>query len=428
MLSPKGLILQLYRNWEIIEELATLSREYPAFELDLLVRVISQYKQEECDTNTVLSRLVHNDILQPMRRTSDYQLNPLVMDFVRGLTQENELGLSEVLRARVEAIKEATAQILKGLESADNDLLRMGAQKMAELTRKISQQLVQDKQAIFEIAELARSADINMPMERRYREVFEVYDQYVEPMNEMMDCGLGGRFYPLLESAERALDKVVDRLSIRGSIYQQQLMMRQIAYQVKDLRYLGRITAQQCADTLLPLREEGRQHNRLSSVISKQISQIRKKGLQRGLRREGLPVWQNRRCTRVQLGNEIRELMGEFMCFESIAHLFPEEKNLPDSQIIRWVDENELHNTLMKSLPVHNLMIWLKLHYPALPDAELLRLYHDLVRGTDWECRLSAESNTTALESISVTYHPHALSISSLKDPNKEDDNEKESH
>ncbi|MGF1726522.1 hypothetical protein [Photobacterium nomapromontoriensis] len=423
MAAPKSLIFQLHRHWEVVEELARLSREHPAFELRMLEHVINQYKHKESDSNSVLSALVNADVLQSMSRTSDYQLNPLVMDFVRGLTQEHELGLSDVLRVRVEAIKEATGQILKGLEESDNDLLRSGAHKLAELTRKIAQQLAQDKQAIFEIAEQARSADINMPMERRYREVLEVYDQYVEPMNEMMDSGLGGRFYPLLESAEHALDKVVDTLSIRGSLYQQRLMMRQIAYQVKDLRYQGRITAQQCADTLLPLREEVRQHNRLSSIISKQISQVRKKGLVRGLISEGLPVWQSRRSTRVQLGNEIRELMAEFMYFEPIAVPFPDEGASPDSPLIRWVDEDELRSNLMNSLPITNLMIWLKQHYLYLPDAELLRLYHDLVRETHWQSTLSQKQSTTALNSILVTFHPHELGLSIAQASVEDNDN-----
>lgn len=279
---PLKSCFQLHRHWEVVEQLTRLSREFPAFELRILEQVINQYKNKDADSNSVLASLINADILQPISRSSDYQLNTLVMDFVRGLTHEYELGLSAVLKARVEAIKNATSQVLKGLEDTDNDLLRSGANQLSELTRKIAQQLTQDKQAIFDIAEAAKSADTNVPIERRYREVLEVYDQYVEPMNEMMDSGLGGSFYPLLEKAEEALDKAVDTLAIRGSLYQQRLAMRQIAYQVKDLRYQGRVIAQQCADTLLPLREEARLHNQLSAVISKQISQVRKKGLVRG--------------------------------------------------------------------------------------------------------------------------------------------------
>lgn len=331
------------------------------------------------------------------------------MDFVRGLTQEHELGLSAVLKARVDAIKDATSQVLEGLEESDNDLLRTGANRLSELVRKITQQLTQDKQAIFEIAEVAKSADTSVPIERRYREVLQVYDQYVEPMNEMMDSGLGGSFYPLLEKAEESLDAAVEILSMRGSLYQQTLAMRQIAYQVKDLRYQGRVIALQCADTLLPLREEARQHNQLSAVISKQLSQVRKKGLARGLSANGLPMWKSSRVTKIQLGDEIRELMAEFMDFKPSSIPFPDEEETPISPPISWVDEELLRQRLVDALPVTNLMMWLRENYLELPDAELLRLYHELVRDSQWQSTLGDNENTTELHTIAVTYYPHEI-------------------
>ncbi|WP_224215290.1 hypothetical protein [Vibrio metschnikovii] len=377
MVAPKSLIYQLHRHWEVVEQLTRLSREFPAFQLRILEQVINQYKNKDADTNTVLTSLINADILQPICRSSDYQINTLVVDFVRGLTQEHELGLSAVLKARVEAIKNATSQVLKGLEDTDNDLLRTGANQLSELTRKITQQLTQDKQAIFDIAEAAKSADTSVPIERRYREVLEVYDKYVEPMNEMMDSGLGGSFYPLLEKAEEALDKAVDTLAIRGSLYQQRLAMRQIAYQVKDLRYQGRIIAQQCADTLLPLREEARLHNQLSAVISKQISQVRKKGLVRGLNAVGLPIWKTSRTSKIQIGNEVRQLMAEFLNFKPSSIVFPDEVSLPDNLLVNWIDEQRLREQLSEALPVENLMIWLTTHYRYLSDTELLRRFRN---------------------------------------------------
>ncbi|CAK2075174.1 conserved hypothetical protein [Vibrio crassostreae] len=409
MVTPKSLIFQLHQHWEVVEQLTRLSREVPAFEFRMLEKVINQHKNKTMDSNSVLTSLVNADILQPINRSSDYQLNTLVVDFVRGLSQEHELGLSAVLKARIDAIKDATGQVLEGLDEEDNYLLRTGANRLSELLRKITQQLTQDKQAIFEIAELAKSADTNTPIERRYREVLEVYDQYVEPMNEMMDSGLGGSFYPLLEKAEEALDHAVDMLSIRGSLYQQRLAMRQIAYQVKDLRYQGRVIAQQCADTLLPLREESRQHNQLSAVVSKQLSQVRKKGLVRGLNSNGLPLWKGNRVTKIQLDNQVRELMAEFMNFEPSSIPFPDEEEVPASSIVNWVDEEYLREQLAHALPVENLMTWLSGNYRHLPDAELLRLYHELVRDHQWESTLGVNSNTTELNTVVVTYHPHEI-------------------
>jgi hypothetical protein len=52
-------------------------------------------------------------------RSSDLQLNAYVLEFVRGLTREHELGLAAVLQARVAAIREATEALNEGMLGAD---------------------------------------------------------------------------------------------------------------------------------------------------------------------------------------------------------------------------------------------------------------------------------------------------------------------
>lgn len=201
--------------------------------------------------------------------------------------------------------------------------------------------------------------------------------------------------------------------------------MRQIAYQVKDLRYQGRIIAQQCADTLLPLREEARLHNQLSAVISKQISQVRKKGLVRGLNAVGLPLWKTSRTSKIQIGNEVRELMAEFLSFEPNSIPFPDEEELSDSLLVNWSDELRLREQLAAALPVENLMTWLSTHYRYLPDTELLRLYHELVREPQWQSLLGPNPCTTTLSTVSVTYHPHQLTTLTRSSSTKGIDNAK---
>ena len=79
--------------------------------------------------------------------------------------------------------------------------MRTAAARLSELLRQISHQFDQDRHAILELAEQAKSGDSGMPLARRYRRVLDAYDQYVEPMNQMMDTGASGTFYRYLESA-----------------------------------------------------------------------------------------------------------------------------------------------------------------------------------------------------------------------------------
>ncbi len=99
MASPKSLVRQLYQHWDIIEHLCRLSRELPVFEPSRVIRVIEHLGTGDRETEPieVLRSLQTTDLLQTLGRSDDLQINPLILDFVRGLTREHELGLSAVL-------------------------------------------------------------------------------------------------------------------------------------------------------------------------------------------------------------------------------------------------------------------------------------------------------------------------------------------
>lgn len=416
MATPKGLVFQLHKHWDVIEALTHASREWPAFEesqvLNIISRLFSPLNNET--PADILRSLCNNDLLFRSSRTTNFELNPLVLEFVRGLTHEHELGLSSVLKARVEGIKQATEQVSEGLNQSDHDLLRQGATRLAELFRQISQQLDQDRHAILEIAENAKASDVSIPVSRRYNEVLAAYDQYVEPMNEMMDSGLSGTFYPYLEKAEQALDRAVEALSIQGGLYSHRLQLKQIAYQAKELRRLGRIVSQQCADTLLPLREEARRNNELSAAISYLLGRVRKQGLSRALNPKStdnsIPTWWQERLKRVTVGDAVRVLMADAMSFSPAKENFPEDVAV--NQVIQesLVDEQAVITHLKSSLPVENLMLWLKQNYQELPDNAVLQLYHDLVREQDaWSSRYHDNTVDTDLRELQITYYPHRI-------------------
>lgn len=415
MASPRSLVSQLHRYWDVVESLTQASRELPAFdESQVLAIIASHHPQSTVDEQgAILRALCHADLLLVLSRSGSLQLNPLVLDFVRGLIREHELGLSSVLKARVEALRQATVQVGEGLNRHDPDLMRRGATRLAELFRQIIQQLDQDRHALLNLAEQAKSSDTAMPVARRYEAVLEAYDQYVEPMNEMMDSGLGGNFYPYLAAAEQALDSAVETLSVRGALYTHRLQMRYVAYQAKELRHLGRIVAQQCADTLLPLREEARQHNELSAAISYLLGRVRKQGLQRGLSEASassrLPVWQRQRRSRLSLGDEVRSLMAEARDYVPQQVRFPQALAGDPLDLGAWVDEAALRRALQADLPVDNLLTWLQQYCRGVPDAVLLRLYDDLVRESLWVTKLQATAAATDLLQVRVRYHPHQL-------------------
>lgn len=412
LINPRSIIHALHLHWDIIESLVLLGRDFPSFDSAQVVEVIARRSptktQEECEA--VLRQLVSTELLQLMPRGSALQVQPLVLEFVRGLTREHELGLSAVLKARVDAIKSATQKLTEGLQLRDTDQLRQSAAQLSELFRQIGQQLDQDRHAILELAERAKSKDANLPIGRRYSEVLAAYDDYVAPMAEMMDSGPSGTFYRHLEVAEHALDDAVETLTIQGALYTQRLSMRQVAFQAKELRRLGREVLKHCSDTLLPLREEIRQHNALSTAISQLLGRIRKRGLNATLKSRDLPLWRRDTTRRVSVGDEVMTLMAEALHFQPASLAFPEE--LVDVEPIEMdlIDETTFLGQLREELPVLNLLAWLNQRFPGVTDATVLRLYHSLIERKDLEVTVADCSTPQDLKTLRVVHHVHALS------------------
>ena len=416
MANPRSLIYALYTHWDTVEVLVRLSREFAVLTSDQVLGCIAKVSPQ-LDAEALggaLRAMVNADILQPCARSSDLQLNAYVLDFVRGLTREHELGLAAVLQARVAAIREATEALNEGMQGIDMDRARGAANKLAELFRQISLQLDQDRHALLELAEDAKSADASMPIAKRYRRVLEAYDQYVEPMNQMMDTGPQGTFYRYLEDAERSLDLAFEQLSVQGGLYSHRLQLRQVAHQAKELRRFGRLIAQQCADTVLPLREEMRQHNALTSAVSLLLGQVRKRGLRRALSRHAagttLPVWRNERGFRLQLGDEVRAVMAAAQQYQPQSVAFPQDEPGNAPPLLEHVDESAIRQQLSNSLPVDSLLDWLHTHHGHLQDGTLLRLFHELQHEGSWQIEAGAHPETTTLQAIRVLHYPHRVS------------------
>jgi hypothetical protein len=413
MPSPRSLTYALYSHWDVIEQLVLLGREFPAFEQDQVIAVIGglalQKGREDCEAT--LRQLVSSDLLQLMPRGTALQVHPMVLEFVRGLTREHELGLSAVLKARIEAIKSASSRLTEGLQAKDSDQLRQAATQLSELFRQISQQLDQDRHAILELAERAKSKDANLPINRRYSEVLTAYDEYVAPMAEMMDSGPSGTFYRHLEAAEHALDNALETLTIQGSLYTQRMAMRQVAFQAKELRRLGREVLKHCSDTLLPLREDIRQHNALASAISTILSQVRKRGLSAALSASELPLWRRDMPRRVTVGNEVLAIMVEALSFQPASLSFPGDEEAHSFKVpLDLIDETALLQDLTQALPVTDLLAWLHERYPLFGDTTVLRLYHGLIERPDWVVKPADSTDRLPLNTVRVTHYPHALS------------------
>lgn len=160
-----------------------------------------------------------------MSQSNSLQINENVSQFVGSLLHEHELGLSDILKARIIDIQAGLEQLHQAMANRDMAALQSGAVRIDKQLRQILQQLEQDTHAIQAIAERAKSTDERMPLAHRYREVLDAYDHYVKPMEELLDTGAGSNFYPLLEHAQSVLESLSQNLAIQGGLYSHQQLL-----------------------------------------------------------------------------------------------------------------------------------------------------------------------------------------------------------
>ena len=411
MINPRSLIRALDKHWDAIERIVLLGRDTCAYERDeVLVLLGKIYVHESTEQHVErLQQLVNAELLIEMSHSNTLQLNENVRQFVGSLLHEHELGLSDILKARIIDIKTGLEQLQKAVHDREMAALQRGAVRIDNQLRQILQQLDQDTHAIQDITERAKAADESMPLARRYHEVLDAYDRYVQPMTELMDTGAGGSFYPLLEEAERVLEALGQQLAIQGVLYSHQRLLRQIGFRVKELRQTGRLALKQCTNTLMPLREEIRRFNRLSAAIGHILGDVRKKGLRRTFPQQSLPVWRKERPISVDIGPELLTLMEQVRHYQSKSVEFPEPIT-EDTQIpLERIDEEIIHNHFYQSLPLLDLMLWLADHYGDYQDITLLRLYHKLIRLPDITATPDNEETRIALKHVAIRHHSHAL-------------------
>ena len=411
MINPRSLIRSLDKHWDAIEQVVVLGRDQIAYERDDLISLLAKVYLNETSEQHVerLQNMVNAELLTELSRSNSFQLNENVRQFVSSLLHEHELGLSEVLKARIVDIKAGLEQLHQAMQDRDMAVLQRGAIRIDTQLRQILQQLDQDEHAIQDIAERAKAADNNMPLARRYRGVLEAYDRYVLPMTELMDTGAGGSFYPLLEEAERVLEVLVQQLTTQGGLYSHRQLLKQVGFRVKDLRQTGREVLKQCTNTLMPLREEIRRHNQLSSAIGKLLGEVRKKGMRRTFPRQTLPLWRRERSLSVSIGPELLTLMEQARGYQSKTVEFPEHTAEDVKISFERVDEEAILQHLYASLPVLDLMRWLVKQYGEYQDITLLRLYHRLIRLPDVAATPDAIETRITLKQVAIRLHSHRM-------------------
>jgi hypothetical protein len=105
----------------MIECLVSLSRDVSSYERDHLLSLLAKtYPHESAGQQLErLQQLVNAELLIPMSRNNTLQLNKNVRQFVESVLHEHQLGLSDILKARITDIKTGLEQLQQALQERD---------------------------------------------------------------------------------------------------------------------------------------------------------------------------------------------------------------------------------------------------------------------------------------------------------------------
>ncbi len=143
MINPRSLVRALDKHWEIMEYLVALGREHIAFERDDLLMLFPKI-YPDCSAEQAIERLqqlVNNELLIAMSHSDSLQVNEIVSEFVSSLLHEHELGLSDILKARIVDIQAGLNQLQQAMDDRDMAALQSGAIRIDKQLRQILQQL-----------------------------------------------------------------------------------------------------------------------------------------------------------------------------------------------------------------------------------------------------------------------------------------------
>ena len=96
-------------------------------------------------------------------------------------------------------------------------------------------------------------------LQKRYQAVIEAFDEYIEPMLEMVD--IRGDFHACFNTIEAQISAQIEQIDRLGKSYQDKRMLEQLRTRILEMHLVGRESLRKSADMLMPLREELRRNN-----------------------------------------------------------------------------------------------------------------------------------------------------------------------
>lgn len=409
MASPKAIVQALYEYFDLIERLALKSKASNAlYEQAIYDEALAFYHQDRELAVQAFQALVKKGILRSIDQDGVYVIQKYTKDYVLNLVKEQKLGLAEIVRVEAERVGKLSSEIQVALEKGDLALVQSKASGIIDLIDEIQSHLESDRSAIKNIIERAKIMPSDTPLNLRYGEVSDCFEQYVEPMSQFLGNDSTG-FLSLTLTIENQLTRGMDLCNIQaGSLSSWSRTMKGAQSQIRMLRAQIRANLALFQNDLAPLRNRITKNNNISRSVVALLSRIRKKGLRRSLNIQSLMLGGSQRDIRFSLSPAVKEYSVKILHYTPAKFEFPKELESSNEDFI-LLRLDEVIEDLKSTRKIIPLLEWLKEHYPEQNDRTLLTIYQQLLHKIPERLKQSDQKESFNLNEHRITYYPHIL-------------------
>ena len=403
MIDPKRVLRALAEHWTLLEPLC---ERFDAGTLSL-VELRNQLATQlpECtavDITALLDQWIRLDILVPVAKSPNrFELNAQIHDFLAYLRREHRLGLCLEIEAYLRHLERLAGYIKDAFEVRDAADLARQLRLLDMRVRDVLKKLANDEQALVAVAERAKTSDRQIPLRQRYAEVLATWDEYVEPMIQLVAAD--GAFEQGVYRVEHVLLRLLSEQQRFGQLVDDDLLLRTHA-RILEMQTTAQLTLRRARELLLPLREEARRHNAVTRGAALALAAIRRKGLD-AVPQASLPLFSRPQSTFLGTASQVEAYVYALARFEPKPAQFPKAHSSRKGEAPRAPrTAREMIERCEQALPLPDLMAWLLEQEPEGATDELLYWFSRLSRDARFQReRLARRDYLTAEHQVNLS-------------------------
>ncbi len=405
MIDPKRVLRALAEHWTLLEPLCERFDAGTLSLVELRNQLAAQLPEgTPTDVTALLDQWIRLDILVPVAKSPNrFELNAQIHDFLAYLRREHRLGLCLEIEAYLRHLERLAGYIKDAFEVRDAADLARQLRLLDMRVRDVLKKLANDEQALVAVAERAKTSDRQIPLRQRYAEVLATWDEYVEPMIQLVAAD--GAFEQGVYRVEHVLLRLLGEQQRLGQLVDDDLLLRTHA-RILEMQTTAQLTLRRARELLLPLREEARRHNAVTRGAALALATIRKKGLD-AVPQASMPLFSRPQSTFLGTASQVEAYVYALARFEPKPAQFPKAHKSQKGEPPRAPRTvKEMLERCTDALPMPDLMTWLLEQEPEGATDELLY----------WFSRLSREKRFTRERLERRDYHTreHQVSLRSF--------------